>query len=57
MIYFLLFLNVLTLILLVLVNKQSLEYKKEIDQLTKWLSYIDSELESKGFIRKGNDKK
>jgi len=52
MIYFLLFLNVLTLALLVLVNKQSLSYKKEIDQLTDWLGYIDSELQSKGLIRK-----
>lgn len=56
MIYFLLFLNILTLFLLVLENQQTLKYKKEIDQLTQWLGYIDSELESKGLIRK-NDKK
>jgi hypothetical protein len=52
MIYFLLFLNVLTIMLLVLVNKQALGYKKEIAQLTEWFCCIDSELESKGLIRK-----
>jgi hypothetical protein len=56
MIYFLLFLNILTLFLLVLENQQTLKYKNEIDQLTQWLGYIDSELESKGLIRKSDKK-